>query len=156
MKSWRGWERRNDILILWQQTATNNFIRKKAAQILRVALCRWRYSTIGWNNRILKKNIQWSHCWEGGEDKFVRFSTKFLCFFSPAAETEDVGSSMSTLERSLAARRATRAKLMIPMDSQPTNPREYQHHPLTPFRIFGPCSPIWTSPVGYDLATPRK
>ncbi|XP_040396103.1 netrin receptor DCC isoform X3 [Cygnus olor] len=40
----------------------------------------------------------------------------------PAAETEDVGSSMSTLERSLAARRATRAKLMIPMDSQPTNP----------------------------------
>ncbi|KAK2523393.1 Dcc [Columba guinea] len=37
-------------------------------------------------------------------------------------EPEDVGSSMSTLERSLAARRATRAKLMIPMDSQPTNP----------------------------------
>ncbi|XP_067401447.1 netrin receptor DCC-like [Emydura macquarii macquarii] len=37
-------------------------------------------------------------------------------------ETEDVGSSMSTLERSLAARRATRAKLMIPMDSQPSNP----------------------------------
>ncbi|NWI19729.1 DCC protein, partial [Crypturellus soui] len=40
----------------------------------------------------------------------------------PAPETEEVGSSMSTLERSLAARRATRAKLMIPMDSQPTNP----------------------------------
>ncbi|NXO03178.1 DCC protein, partial [Rhinopomastus cyanomelas] len=40
----------------------------------------------------------------------------------PAPETEDVGSSMSTLERSLAARRATRAKLMIPMDAQPTNP----------------------------------
>ncbi|XP_068782014.1 netrin receptor DCC isoform X3 [Struthio camelus] len=37
-------------------------------------------------------------------------------------ETEDAGSSMSTLERSLAARRATRAKLMIPMDSQPNNP----------------------------------
>ncbi|OPJ79587.1 netrin receptor DCC isoform A [Patagioenas fasciata monilis] len=37
-------------------------------------------------------------------------------------EPEDVGSTMSTLERSLAARRATRAKLMIPMDSQPTNP----------------------------------
>ncbi|CAM4668213.1 netrin receptor DCC [Lepidochelys kempii] len=37
-------------------------------------------------------------------------------------DTEDVGSSMSTLERSLAARRATRAKLMIPMDSQPNNP----------------------------------
>lgn len=36
---------------------------------------------------------------------------------------------MSTLERSLAARRATRAKLMIPMDSQPTNPREYQRRP---------------------------
>ncbi|XP_078533874.1 netrin receptor DCC [Lissotriton helveticus] len=37
-------------------------------------------------------------------------------------DTEEVGSSMSTLERSLAARRATRAKLMIPMDSQPNNP----------------------------------
>ncbi|NXN38622.1 DCC protein, partial [Rhinoptilus africanus] len=37
-------------------------------------------------------------------------------------QPEDVGSSMSTLERSLAARRATRAKLMIPMDSQPNNP----------------------------------
>ncbi|XP_074852067.1 LOW QUALITY PROTEIN: netrin receptor DCC [Carettochelys insculpta] len=37
-------------------------------------------------------------------------------------DTEDVGSSISTLERSLAARRATRAKLMIPMDSQPNNP----------------------------------
>uniref|UniRef100_A0A8C0GNT6 DCC netrin 1 receptor n=1 Tax=Chelonoidis abingdonii TaxID=106734 RepID=A0A8C0GNT6_CHEAB len=37
-------------------------------------------------------------------------------------DTEDVGSSMSTLERSLAAHRATRAKLMIPMDSQPSNP----------------------------------
>ncbi|NXJ70133.1 DCC protein, partial [Rostratula benghalensis] len=40
----------------------------------------------------------------------------------PGPEAEDVGSSMSTLERSLAARRATRAKLMIPMDSQPNNP----------------------------------
>ncbi|XP_026569435.1 netrin receptor DCC [Pseudonaja textilis] len=37
-------------------------------------------------------------------------------------DTEEVGSSISTLERSLAARRATRAKLMIPMDSQPSNP----------------------------------
>ncbi|XP_029426916.1 netrin receptor DCC [Rhinatrema bivittatum] len=37
-------------------------------------------------------------------------------------DTEEAGSSMSTLERSLAARRATRAKLMIPMDSQPSNP----------------------------------
>uniref|UniRef100_A0A670IVD1 DCC netrin 1 receptor n=1 Tax=Podarcis muralis TaxID=64176 RepID=A0A670IVD1_PODMU len=39
-----------------------------------------------------------------------------------APDTEEVGSSMSTLERSLAARRATRTKLMIPMDSQPSNP----------------------------------
>ncbi|KAJ6662976.1 hypothetical protein lerEdw1_010797 [Lerista edwardsae] len=39
-----------------------------------------------------------------------------------APDTEEVGSSMSTLERSLATRRATRAKLMIPMDSQPSNP----------------------------------
>lgn len=45
-----------------------------------------------------------------------------LHFFSlPVPDTEDVGSNMSTLERSLAARRTTRAKLMIPMDSQPSS-----------------------------------
>ncbi|XP_039606343.1 netrin receptor DCC isoform X1 [Polypterus senegalus] len=38
------------------------------------------------------------------------------------ADADEVASSMSTLERSLAARRATRTKLMIPMDSQPSNP----------------------------------
>lgn len=32
---------------------------------------------------------------------------------------------MSTLERSLAARRATRAKLMIPMEAQSNNPGQY-------------------------------
>ncbi|XP_048459942.1 netrin receptor DCC [Rhincodon typus] len=37
-------------------------------------------------------------------------------------DPDEVGSSMSTLERSLGARRGTRPKLMIPMDSQPTNP----------------------------------
>ncbi|GAB1301851.1 Netrin receptor DCC [Apodemus speciosus] len=37
-------------------------------------------------------------------------------------DTEEAGSSMSTLERSLAARRATRAKLMIPMEAQANNP----------------------------------
>ncbi|GCB67673.1 hypothetical protein scyTo_0000759, partial [Scyliorhinus torazame] len=37
-------------------------------------------------------------------------------------DPDEVGSSMSTLERSLAARRGTRPKLMIPMDSQPSNP----------------------------------
>ncbi|KAM5218740.1 netrin receptor DCC isoform 7-T8 [Hipposideros larvatus] len=37
-------------------------------------------------------------------------------------DTEEAGSSMSTLERSLAARRATRAKLMMPMDAQSNNP----------------------------------
>lgn len=39
-------------------------------------------------------------------------------------DTEEAGSSMSTLERSLAARRATRTKLMIPMDAQSNNPGE--------------------------------
>ncbi|XP_066567064.1 netrin receptor DCC [Amia ocellicauda] len=38
------------------------------------------------------------------------------------ADGDEASSSMSTLERSLAARRATRTKLMIPMDSQPSNP----------------------------------
>ncbi|KAM4808143.1 netrin receptor DCC [Rhinophrynus dorsalis] len=36
-------------------------------------------------------------------------------------DPDEVGSNISTLERSLAARRATRAKLMIPMDSQPSS-----------------------------------
>lgn len=36
-------------------------------------------------------------------------------------DTDEAGSNISTLERSLAARRATRAKLMIPMDSQSNN-----------------------------------
>ncbi|KAJ8338829.1 hypothetical protein SKAU_G00356150 [Synaphobranchus kaupii] len=37
------------------------------------------------------------------------------------ADGDEASSSISTLERSLAARRATRTKLMIPMDSQPSN-----------------------------------
>ncbi|XP_028829470.1 netrin receptor DCC isoform X3 [Denticeps clupeoides] len=36
-------------------------------------------------------------------------------------DPDEASSSISTLERSLAARRATRTKLMIPMDSQPSN-----------------------------------
>uniref|UniRef100_A0A673IJV3 Netrin receptor DCC-like n=1 Tax=Sinocyclocheilus rhinocerous TaxID=307959 RepID=A0A673IJV3_9TELE len=37
------------------------------------------------------------------------------------ADGDESSSSISTLERSLAARRATRTKMMIPMDSQPSN-----------------------------------
>ncbi|XP_073716401.1 netrin receptor DCC isoform X3 [Misgurnus anguillicaudatus] len=37
------------------------------------------------------------------------------------ADGDETSSSISTLERSLAARRVTRAKMMIPMDSQPSN-----------------------------------
>ncbi|KAJ8007460.1 hypothetical protein DPEC_G00117730 [Dallia pectoralis] len=37
------------------------------------------------------------------------------------ADNDEASSCISTLERSLAARRATRTKLMIPMDSQPSN-----------------------------------
>lgn len=91
-----------------------------------------------------------------GEEKhpFIAFSTNLLCCFSLGPETEDVGSSMSTLERSLAARRATRAKLMIPMDSQPNNPREYQDHPLVPFpRAREPCSPVWRSPMIFQMSS---
>nr|XP_023999388.1 netrin receptor DCC-like [Salvelinus alpinus] len=36
-------------------------------------------------------------------------------------DNDEASSCISTLERSLAARRATRTKLMIPMDSQPSN-----------------------------------
>ncbi|KAL4005113.1 hypothetical protein ACER0C_004826 [Sarotherodon galilaeus] len=39
---------------------------------------------------------------------------------SHSADADEVSSSISTLERSLAARRGTRSKMMIPMDSQPT------------------------------------
>uniref|UniRef100_A0AAY4AD51 DCC netrin 1 receptor n=1 Tax=Denticeps clupeoides TaxID=299321 RepID=A0AAY4AD51_9TELE len=41
-------------------------------------------------------------------------------------DPDEASSSISTLERSLAARRATRTKLMIPMDSQPSNTREWR------------------------------
>ncbi|XP_063067047.1 netrin receptor DCC [Engraulis encrasicolus] len=40
---------------------------------------------------------------------------------SHSADGDEASSSISTLERSLAARRATRTKMMIPMDSQPSN-----------------------------------
>ncbi|XP_058473189.1 netrin receptor DCC isoform X3 [Solea solea] len=40
---------------------------------------------------------------------------------SHSADADDVSSSISTLERSLASRRGTRGKMMIPMDSQPSN-----------------------------------
>uniref|UniRef100_A0AAR2LLD9 DCC netrin 1 receptor n=1 Tax=Pygocentrus nattereri TaxID=42514 RepID=A0AAR2LLD9_PYGNA len=38
-----------------------------------------------------------------------------------SGDADEASSSISTLERSLAARRATRTKMMIPMDSQPSN-----------------------------------
>ncbi|KAF7646312.1 hypothetical protein LDENG_00190070, partial [Lucifuga dentata] len=40
---------------------------------------------------------------------------------SHSAEGDEASSSVSTLERSLAARRGTRGKIMIPIDSQPSN-----------------------------------
>ena len=43
---------------------------------------------------------------------------------SPTADGDEASSGISTLERSLAARRATRPKMMIPMESQPGNTRE--------------------------------
>uniref|UniRef100_A0AAY4AAB9 DCC netrin 1 receptor n=1 Tax=Denticeps clupeoides TaxID=299321 RepID=A0AAY4AAB9_9TELE len=45
---------------------------------------------------------------------------------SKSGDPDEASSSISTLERSLAARRATRTKLMIPMDSQPSNTREWR------------------------------
>uniref|UniRef100_A0A4W3IUF7 DCC netrin 1 receptor n=1 Tax=Callorhinchus milii TaxID=7868 RepID=A0A4W3IUF7_CALMI len=48
------------------------------------------------------------------------------------------GNSMSTLERSVTARRGTRPKLMIPMDSQPSNPNPFSFNAtiLLTFDIF--------------------
>lgn len=51
----------------------------------------------------------------------------------PGADADEVSSSISTLERSLAARRGTRSKMMIPMDSQPSNTRKKRN------RIYGYC-----------------
>lgn len=48
----------------------------------------------------------------------------FGCFDVPGADGDEASSSISTLERSLAARRGTRGKMMIPMDSQPSNTRK--------------------------------
>lgn len=48
----------------------------------------------------------------------------FGCFDVPGADGDEASSSISTLERSLAARRGTRSKMMIPMDSQPSNTRK--------------------------------
>uniref|UniRef100_A0AAX7TCN4 Contactin-3 n=1 Tax=Astatotilapia calliptera TaxID=8154 RepID=A0AAX7TCN4_ASTCA len=52
---------------------------------------------------------------------------------SKRADADEVSSSISTLERSLAARRGTRSKMMIPMDSQPSNTRKKRN------RIYGYC-----------------
>uniref|UniRef100_A0AAZ3QPU6 Netrin receptor DCC n=1 Tax=Oncorhynchus tshawytscha TaxID=74940 RepID=A0AAZ3QPU6_ONCTS len=46
---------------------------------------------------------------------------------SHSQSESQMGSKSSHSERSLAARRATRTKLMIPMDSQPSNTRKCQH-----------------------------
>lgn len=54
---------------------------------------------------------------------YYNCSYHFLLFLGQ--DTEEAGSAMSTLERSLAARRATRAKLMIPMEAQSNNPGQY-------------------------------
>uniref|UniRef100_A0A7N6BTD5 DCC netrin 1 receptor n=1 Tax=Anabas testudineus TaxID=64144 RepID=A0A7N6BTD5_ANATE len=43
---------------------------------------------------------------------------------SKRADADEASSSISTLERSLAGRRGTRGKMMIPMDSQPSNTRK--------------------------------
>uniref|UniRef100_A0A9J7XLJ4 DCC netrin 1 receptor n=1 Tax=Cyprinus carpio carpio TaxID=630221 RepID=A0A9J7XLJ4_CYPCA len=46
---------------------------------------------------------------------------------SKSADGDEASSSISTLERTLAACRATRTKMMIPMDSQPSNTRKLLH-----------------------------
>ncbi|KAI2665122.1 Netrin receptor DCC [Labeo rohita] len=53
---------------------------------------------------------------------------KVMSFSCSGADGDEASSSISTLERSLAARRATRTKMMIPMDSQPSNTRELLLH----------------------------
>lgn len=60
---------------------------------------------------------------------------KLRCLLS-GQDTEEAGSSMSTLERSLAARRATRAKLMMPMEAQANNPGERSQMPQQRNPVF--------------------
>uniref|UniRef100_A0A8C1VRL0 DCC netrin 1 receptor n=1 Tax=Cyprinus carpio TaxID=7962 RepID=A0A8C1VRL0_CYPCA len=52
---------------------------------------------------------------------------KVMWFSSSGADGDEASSSISTLERTLAACRATRTKMMIPMDSQPSNTRKLLH-----------------------------
>uniref|UniRef100_A0A8C6KPC3 Contactin-3 n=1 Tax=Nothobranchius furzeri TaxID=105023 RepID=A0A8C6KPC3_NOTFU len=42
-----------------------------------------------------------------------------------SADADEASSGISTLDRSLGARRGTRSKMMIPMDSQPSNTRKF-------------------------------
>ena len=46
------------------------------------------------------------------------------CRDVPGADADEASSGISTLDRSLATRRGTRGKMMIPMDSQPSNTRK--------------------------------
>lgn len=46
------------------------------------------------------------------------------CLNDVGGDGDEASSSISTLERSLAARRGTRGKMMIPMDTQPSNTRK--------------------------------
>lgn len=48
----------------------------------------------------------------------------FKCLADAGGEGDEASSSISTLERSLAARRGTRGKMMIPIDTQPSNTRK--------------------------------
>uniref|UniRef100_A0A8C1P5K0 DCC netrin 1 receptor n=1 Tax=Cyprinus carpio TaxID=7962 RepID=A0A8C1P5K0_CYPCA len=59
----------------------------------------------------------------GGISRFDRV----MWFSSSGADGDEASSSISTLERTLAACRATRTKMMIPMDSQPSNTRKLLH-----------------------------
>lgn len=57
----------------------------------------------------------------------LRLTEQLLNLGVVGGDGEEVSSSISTLERSLAARRGTRGKMMIPMDTQPSNTRKNKH-----------------------------
>lgn len=93
----------------------------------------------------LKYNFMWdlAHIAEG--DKicllvYLLLPLFFMCIWSISltqanfksldvvgGDGDEASSSISTLERSLAARRGTRGKMMIPMDAQPSNTRKSAH-----------------------------
>lgn len=80
----------------------------------------------------------------------LRLTEQLLNLGVVGGDGEEASSSISTLERSLAARRGTRGKMMIPMDTQPSNTRKNTHT-----RVCGSAGPHGSRFLG-TFGTPME